>query len=308
VEFVDLTCIRLADDATRADLFDDDALQRLLSAGYDIDAMPVEPPYNPVFDDLRLGYAVPDAAVLEGGMTQLRAERWEARFHVTGLSQGARTRVDALWRGSVIARTAAPAGRIERVATAWPDPAGLDREIEADLGSLPADATELERERRTRLLARIRSGLGDPGAFPDVVLDRWLAEEGAATVGDLIDRLGADRAPAAVQVAISDVTAAPTPLALPVVVAVLIRDAGFSVAELLAESQSLREQLEPLGLERAADARLPLLRPLLVAWLVPAAIFDDHGWPGADAAGRRVAAGRWLARQGIGLVPIEAAP
>jgi hypothetical protein len=48
---------------------------------------------------------------------------------------------------------------------------------------------------------------------------------------------------------------------------------------------------------------------VLVTWVVPPDLFDDDDWPGATASmtnaqkrdARRLSAGRWLAREGIGL-------
>jgi hypothetical protein len=109
--------------------------------------------------------------------------------------------------------------------------------------------------------------------------------------------------------------AAPQPVSqatrpLPIAAALLIRDAAsLSIAQLLADSKSVRERLTPYGVERPPEPTLRLREPLLVVWIVPEALFDDADWPGGGGGApaqrralRRAAAGAWLAREGIGLV------
>jgi hypothetical protein len=93
---------------------------------------------------------------------------------------------------------------------------------------------------------------------------------------------------------------------------VLIRDQGFSVADLLMDSRLLRAQAEQMGLEAPADPTVRRHRGIVVVWVVPAAVFDDADWPGGDsgsAAERRAArfqrAGQWLAGEGIGLTAVN---
>jgi len=96
---------------------------------------------------------------------------------------------------------------------------------------------------------------------------------------------------------------------LPLVAAIFIRDAGFSLAQLLIQSRLAREQLAALGLEKNNPA-LPLRQSIVTIWLVPGAVFDDNAWPGADTTQsaavqrqqRLLAANRWLNPQGISVV------
>ena len=247
MDFVDRTLVRLAAEETRADLLSSDALREVLSAAYDLDAMPVTGPYSAQFDELLLGYAAPPATSLEGGWSPVGTpERVEAQFRLMGLAPEGE-RIDALWRGAVVARTAAALDHVESVESDWPN----------------TDAA------------------GEHGGVVQVTYT-----EPATGTGTLKP--------------------------LPVVVAMLVRDAGFSVADLLARSQALRERLRPLGLERPADPALKLRHPIVVAWIVPAAVFEDEGWPGAEdettpakqREARRAAAAAWLAREGIGLLTI----
>jgi hypothetical protein len=95
-----------------------------------------------------------------------------------------------------------------------------------------------------------------------------------------------------------------------VAVALLIRDAGFSLSQLMAETRMARDRIGPLGLEVPHGDGLRPRQPLFAAWVIPGSIFDDSDWPGGQAGmtadqlrtARRAAAGAWLAREGIGLV------
>jgi hypothetical protein len=310
VNFVDATLLRLADPAAREAVFDQVALEQLITAAYDVEALQVEGPFTVVFDDLRFGVAVTPLATIEGTWNPLGGvDRTELRLQVTGLATEPTERVDALWRGAVVARATPATGRVSAVEPARPDPGRIDAEIIADLGALPADPAALEAERRSRLLVRLRAALAQPDVLTDQVFDGWLRGLGATSVSDLVTRVRGTAAPAAVQVAFAPADPAPpSPRPLPVAALLLIRDEGFSVAGLLAESNAVRSRLGQLGLDRPAEPGLPQREPVLVVWIVPETVFDDPGWPGANGgtpaaqrAARRAAAGAWLAQQGIGL-------
>lgn len=96
----------------------------------------------------------------------------------------------------------------------------------------------------------------------------------------------------------------------PIAAAILVRPAGTSLATLLADTRAVRDQLDRLGLARPAGPELKPRRAAIVVWMLPAITFDDEGWPGGEDMSltsearrerRRVDAGRWLAREGIGL-------
>lgn len=312
MNYEDAKLIGLADQNTRNNLFDQLALEQLITAAYDTDILTVEGPYQPLFTEFRLGVALTNPGVLEGGWNPVSGvDKVEARFHASGLGSISPTRVDALWRGDIVARTVPATSRITQVEAKWTDTGTIDAEIVAALGSLPTDSQTLEQERRTRFLARIRSALDQPVSFTDELLDKWLFSVGATSVSDLMTRLQGTVQSGALQVIFSPPDPTPPfPKALPIAAALLIRDAGFSVAQLLMESKMLREQLEQQGLQRSPDPSLPIRHPLLIVWVVPATIFDDDDWPGGDSSmtpegrrdARRVMAGRWLAREGIGLI------
>jgi hypothetical protein len=313
VNYVDYTLVRLADESARAVLFDQVALEQLVLAGYDADALLLSPPYSAVFDEFSVGLALPHRSTIEVIWTTHTGERRDARLSGYGLSSEREVRVDALWRGAVIARSRSAVSHIESVLASWPNATGVDDEIIAAAGQLPSDPDVLERERRTRMLARLRAGLRQPDALSDAVFEQWLRNSGARSVSELMIKLGNQTALGTLQLRFTPATSeSDTPRRLPVSVAILVRDAPLAVAELLSESKLVRDRLRELGIERAADPSVSARQPVLVAWVIPETVFDDAGWPGAEDAGavtpeaknalRRKAAGRWLAREGIGLV------
>jgi hypothetical protein len=241
VDYVDQKLVQLADPATRAGVFDQVALEQLAGAAYDAASMSVQGPFSATFDELRLGVAASPLGALEGTWNPVGgADRTEAHFRLAGIGDGGLPRVDALWRGSIVARYAPGGEPITNVVTATPDAQTIEAEITFDQPR--------------------------------------------------------------------PVSARPAPL--PLAAAVLIRNTvGLSIAQLLADSKSVRERLSSYGVERPPDPTLRLRQPLLVVWIVPAALFDDPDWPGGGAgsatqrrAARRAAAGTWLAHEGIGLV------
>ena len=313
MNYVDATLIKLADSATRVEQFDSLALEQLVAAGYDTEAMTVEGPFQPLFDEFRLGLPPPRLGVIEGVWNPVGGvERTEARFQLSGIgNDSGMVRVDAFWRGNIVARTVPETSLIQEVQIARPDLGTIDAEIEADLGALPTEEQALEEQRRARFLTRVRNGLNQPTVLTDEVLDNLLSRAGATSVGDFLTGFHSTAHTSAVQVTFSPPsTAAPSPKPLPIAAALLIRDAGFSVAQLLMESKMVREQIKPLGLERQRDPSLRLREPVLVVWVIPITVFDDPDWPGATGTlsvdqarrARRVAAGQWLAAEGIGLV------
>jgi hypothetical protein len=88
-----------------------------------------------------------------------------------------------------------------------------------------------------------------------------------------------------------------------------VRDAPLDIAALLVESRRVRGLLRDQGAERPPLPGAIGQVPVVVAWVVPATVFDDADWPGGDTGPaeqrnvqRRLAASRWLAREAIGLV------
>jgi hypothetical protein len=307
MDFVDTTVVALAGESTRAGVFDSESLEAVLEATYDVDAMgPIAGTLTPLFDELEVGYAAPQPSTLEGAWHPVAepAQRNEARFQLSGLPGEEALRVDAMWRGSILARYAEAQDRIVDVSVAWPDKEAVDAAVAAaNGGSLPTGST-LEQGRKTALLDQIRSSLADPTAFTEDRLDAVRRTVGAGSIGGLLDRLR-DPERGVAQIVFPD----PAPVAttrrpLPVAVALLIRDAPFSVAELLSQSKVVRTRLMSLGAGLPKDDALRQRQRLTVGWVVPASMFTDTDWPGADDDERRANAAKWLSREGIGLVAV----
>jgi hypothetical protein len=276
MNFVDSVVVRLAADATRKSLFDDVSLAQLLSAQYDTDAMPLNAPYSPVFDQFELGVSLPESPSANP------------------------IRVDGFWRGRIVARVAVGGAVVDAVHPTWPDGHGIDAQIISAMGSLPADPTTLEHERRTRYVALLKAGMAQPDALTDHVFDAALKAAKLDSVGDLLASSGT-QALAALRIHFAEGSQGLIPTPLPVAFALLVRDAP-SIADLLSASKSVRALLAPTGSALPSDSKLRMRFNLGVAWVVPLTLFDDTGWPGADRDARRTAAGAWLAREGIGLI------
>jgi hypothetical protein len=306
VNFVDRTFVSLADPATRAGVLDATALERILAAAYDVETIgPLGGPFSATFDEFELGYAAERVGTVDGVWTPVGSvERTEASFRLGGLGDGGAPGAEAVWRGTILARYALGGEPITAFHSSWPSKERVDAVVAAaNGGTLPAEPA-LETARRGELLGEIRADLGDPARFEPEDLDALVDSAGATTVGGLLDlvdgrRIGALQLDFAAPAAVSE-----TVRPLPVAAALLIRDAPLSIAELVVESKRLRDRLEPAGLERPKDDRLPLRNPVVVVWVVPAAVFDDTDWPGATPDARRGAAGDWLAREGIGLAAV----
>jgi hypothetical protein len=311
MDFIDKTLIRLAEPETRGSLFDDTALSQLLAAAYDLEATPVGGPFQPIFDEVRVGLVLSPTGEVEGTWNLMGGvDRTEAKFYLSGLQAGVPIRVDAYWRGSIQARTAAPEARVSDARVAWAELLSIDTEIEGQLGALPSDPAVLEQERATRLLARIRGRLDQPEGFSEGTFRAWMGRQRAASAGELLARVRAGLQAGAMQVSFTPAGGEPSSRSLPVAGVFLIRDVGFSVAQVLMESRMARRGLKPIGLERSPDPSLKSRESLIVIWVVPETVFDDPDWPGSQPgmtaqqsrAARREEAGGWLAREGIGLV------
>lgn len=306
MDFVDTTLLRLADPVSRGAVLDDISLAQLVAASRDIDGLDVAAPYAPVFDTLRFFYQDDRAAALCGSwMTLGHADRTELNVQASGLGAPG-PRIDALWTGAITATARPSDSTIDQVALAYLDVAGLDAEI----SPLPSDPAQLEAQRRVHLLARIRAKLDQPALFDDAALGRWLAELGVASVGQL---LAGPQPEAGATIRLhytSPSMVPPQAQTFRVAAALLVRALPISVAELLDETRRIRPYVDQLGFAPPRDPDPRARRTPLVAWVVPAELFDDAGWPGAAAgatadaarASRRTWAGTWLASEGIGLI------
>ena len=265
-----------------------------------------------MFEEFRLGLALSPMGEVDGMWNVIgSADRTEAKFYLSGVQPQLPMRVDGYWRGSIRARTAAATARITETRMAWPELLSIDAEIANEIGSLPSDPAVLEQERSKRLFAGIRANLDQPDAFTETVFRSWISGQGASSAGELLGRFRAGARAGTMQIAFGPAESGePTSRSLPIAGIFLIRDAGFSVAQLLMESRMGRVGLKPTGLERSPDPSLKSRESLIVIWVVPETVFDDSDWPGGEPgmsgqalrAARRLEAGLWLAREGIGLV------
>jgi hypothetical protein len=301
LDFVDGTMVSLADAARRNALLDQAALAQMTAAAFDVSTTPLEGPFALDVETAELGLELAPRLTLEGSWTLPGGMPTDARFRVEGLRLGDPLRIEALWRGRLIARTVPQDSRIEEV-TARFAATDIDKAIVAALGALPADPAALEAARRNQLRTRLTAGMAQPAALDDAALDDMLARAGVASVGALLAAEGA-AALGAVRVRFS--APAPgtpaSPVTLPVIVAVLVRNVPLPLAALFAETRAVRAALAADPTVTPAPAPIRRRASVLVLWVVPAAAFDDADWPGADRAARRGAAGELLAAQEIGL-------
>jgi len=300
----------MADPTTRGTLFDSETLEQMAVAAYGADTATLSGPYQPVFDEMIIGLSIPGRSTVDGWWNAGTTHN-EGRFIIAGMGRESIVRIDALWRGGIVARTTPATGKIIEEISQWPDPSGIDAEIVAALGSLPADPIAVEKERRGRFLARIRTALRQPDAFTDAIFDDWLRSVGAESVSDLMTRFRGVISTGTLRIRYSDPAAPPpSPRVLPITAAVLLRDQPISLAEMLSQSKMVGEHLREAGFERAREADTSTRAPILVVWMVPEKIFDDEDWPGGTTGTdaekrllRRRATAAWLGPQGIVFAP-----
>lgn len=311
---MDFTLVRLATPSSRAGVFDDDALAAIVTASYQSDVSALDGPFLPVFDRFTIGVSVVPRTTVDG-FWHTGNTRTEGRLEIAGLGRENAIRIDAFWRGAIIARPTPASGIIIDVESAWPSLGGIDAEIIAALGSLPADPIALENERRTRLLARIRATMAQPEALGDGDFAAWLAEQGVVSVGDMLDGRSS-RAAADLKITISNPQRQEqSARELAVSVAILIRDTPVSLGDIVSQSKVVTEHLSEAGLDHAPDAELGGSPRLVAVWIVPEPVFDDVDWPGGTSGtpaerrlDRRRIAAQWLAPEGIAIVTTAAHP
>lgn len=309
MNFVDAALIQLANPATRAAFFDQVALEQIFRAAYDEPL--AEGPFNAVFDTLELGYALPQPTAIQGSWYPVGTNMMhEATFAVSGL--GETRRVTAFWRGGIVARSTPAQDRIVEVQSGWATALGsLDELIRADLGALPDDPVVLENARRDRLQAALAGFVSDPDSLSDPALDRWLTALGVGSVGELLARYQAGAVTSALRLRFAEpLNQPPTPHLYPLTAAILIRDVGFSLSDLLIESKEILARLSASGDQHPTPSEYHERHSIVITWIIPQAVFNDDAWPGAAAGmseaqrrvARRRAAGEWLGQEGIGLV------
>jgi hypothetical protein len=85
-------------------------------AAYGDETATLSGPYQPVFDEMIIGLSIPNRWTVDGWWKAGTIHN-EVRFIIAGMGRDSLVRVDALWRGGIIARTTPAAGK-----TALPPP------------------------------------------------------------------------------------------------------------------------------------------------------------------------------------------
>lgn len=301
MEFSDTILLELATAAGRGALLDQAALGQMISAAFDLSVAPVQGPFSLTVETLDLGLDITRPGLIEGSFSATPGSvPANIRIRVEGLAFAPPPRVDALWRGTLIARRVPQDDMVAGVSGGF-ILLDLDRAIVAELGALPATPAALETARRRVLLARLRDGAAQPGALNDAAVDHMLAAAGVADASGLLAGRGTAELGAFRLAFTAAAVAPPVPVTLPVTVAVLVREAPLRLSALLAESRSIRAALADDPSVQPAPAPIRRRVPVLLLWVIPGALLDDAGWPGADRAARRSAAADLLSGQGIAL-------
>lgn len=310
MEFTGKNLLSFSDRATAQSLFSDEALKGVVAASYGVDMAGLTGTATARFDRLQIT-PFPGAVSTEIVSGHQATHRGNG---AGGASSGRDPMIDVLWSGAVTVAAAFPKAEIALDRASVPDLSGIDAAIPAPAPTAPA---ALEAARRAVLLDRLRAGAEDADAVTEALLDAWLAEAGLASVTEFLDRAAAAAVPMR-QFVLSfsplPGTAAPAPVTFPVAAAALIRDitaADFRLADLFFASRTAQARLDVEGVTpHSGAAGLPRGRPAIL-WVVLDSWFDDADWPGGDTgpvAARRAAritvATRWLATQGIALVPV----
>jgi hypothetical protein len=309
MDAVDRVLLQLADPVARPGLLGADALLELATVCYNIDPATVTGPTTAVYD--RVDLAVPLTADTTATARLMRAGD-ALPWDVTATWKAGREPVpgaDAVLVARLAVRAAPAGGMIEQVDTALPD---LDAAFAAAIAGLPTSATP-EQVRAALRLAAEQSLTGD--TLTDTELDAVLAGAVGSAAADP-RRLGhATGGQDAVSLRLTMSTPShpvdATPLVLPVVVAVLVADAATAPRDLLRATAAARRAALAYLLPEAPRDAPPRRVDRCVCWLLPAAAFDDDGWPGgigntADAqrSARLAAARGWLATGGIAVVTV----
>lgn len=117
MEFADVVLVRLADESTRAGLFDQDALAAVAATAYD--QPDLDGPYTAVFDSIEPAVDLSPRLQLRGTVRHhADPQPYEVDLWVAGLPAVGPV-VTALWRGAVTARYR-PAGEpVTAIASRW---------------------------------------------------------------------------------------------------------------------------------------------------------------------------------------------
>lgn len=304
MEFADRIVLQILGTATRDALLDQISLEQLAEAAFDTSLHPLDGPFALDVARIDPGEDSGPTLSLDGQIVSAPgAMPTEVRLKAFGWQAASAVRADLLLRGTLIARHTFTDDRIEEVTGGF-SVLDLDKEIEADLGGLPADSTVLETERRVRLLERLKAGAAGPGLIDDGLLDEMLIAARSDSVGDLLDRRGSAAMGRLGLKFRSGGAPVSVPVRLPVNLAVLARPAPFALGLVLAQSRAIQNALGQAPSLQAPAAELRRRSAVPILCFVPAELFDDDDWPGANRAARRKSAATLLGPQGVVLIPV----
>jgi hypothetical protein len=301
VNIADGILIRLFEPATRAAILDDGALTSLIAAGFDSTLDPLVGPHALIVDSAEFGVELDAPTTVHGRYeSSVNAPPADIRLQARLPRYGEALRVDALWRGALVARRIPMDSVIEQAA-----PQFVKFDIDEALlaaGPLPADPVALEAARRAELLARLKATARFPEQIDARTLASMLSAAGFETVAALLDA-GGSAALGGVRLRFSAPApgAVPTPVQLPVTIAVFIREDIESLSAFLALARAARRLLADDAAVQPAPAPLPRRCQIAALLVLPAAALAQPGWPGANAAERRAVATKLLAQECIGL-------
>ncbi len=294
------TLLRLADPAARAAVLDPATLLALATVCYDLDPAQVGEPVTADYARFDLAVAAEPVTASARIMRSGDPVPWEVAACWDGPTGAV---ADAVWSGSVVVRVTRSDDTVVGLDTTAVD---LDAAFAAAVAGLPATATPAQV--RAALRDAARSELAAP-PLTDTELDavlRQMAPDAAdpRALGHAARGRSTITTRLRVRPPGQDAPAVPVPL--PVVVAFLAAGRGAAPRDLLRATAAARRAAAPYPLAAAPAGAPPRRVERCVCWLLPAAAFDDPGWPGggtgtaAEQRAVRLAAARgWLAAHGI---------
>lgn len=303
MDAVDQVLLRLADPTQRSGLLTSEALTQFALVSYDIDPASVTGATTAAYEHVDLAVPLPTtvsttARIMRAG----DAMPWD----VTATSGSRATIVpaaDAVIVAQLVLRAARGGGTIEKVDVndAYMDAAFAAARADLPLSATPDEVTEALRGAAERALAN--------PPLTETELDAVLVGVGGDVEGLTRASGGRDALGVRLTMSAPPPPATSAPLVLPVVVAVIVADAGASPRDLLHRTTVAQLCAEAYPLAEPPGDAPPRRNPRCVCWVMPATAFDDVGWPGAGAgdgttqrAARLETARAWLGTNGIAVV------
>jgi len=312
MHFVDRTLVRLADPASRGELFTPVVAERLAVAAFGSSETLTEP-FAATVDRVTLGVTSNSEPQLRARLSPLDGRMWDVEAFGSGFAATAPF-LPAVVEGSLSATAQQVNGRVATVEArrgVLPDLATLEA---VATPAERANATLLERRRRIELARRLAEpALQDDDA--DLLARGWLVGAGVSGVEEFIAAgegpHGVDR----LALKFEPLEAGPAEVrSARFVAGVVVDDLSPDDVALLGMLQRTRELQKLVAFAGRRTEPLAGLEPkysVPVLWFVPDTRFDDSDWPldeggfgfGRPAA-REARAAAWLAEHGIVLAGI----